>query len=185
MPASLTSQRLSDPWYAEDSGLIASNFDHWMTDTAAIATAGTIYLQRILIRRAKTVSNVKISITAAAVTVTANQNFVAIVDASGNILASSAAGAIDALITGTGEITLPLSTPVKLSKGTYYVALLFNATTPPTIHRTGLTNAPMLNMGTSAANFRAAINGTLATALPASFNLANNTAGVSYWVGLT
>ncbi len=81
-----------------------------------------------------------------------------------------------------GTKTLALSAPYAAAAGKYWVAILANAATAPTIFRNGSTLSA--SPGLSAATARFALNGTALTALPASITPGSNViaSGIPYWV---
>lgn len=172
-------------WEPEDYSLIAWSYDPAVGTTNTTATAnGTIYLSAVRIRRPATITNVHWAPNAAGVTPTSGQNFAALVNSSGVILSSVG---VDALVTsGPGtKTTAILAAPQSVTAGMYWVALLFNAGTPPVLLRTSGQQAGTNNYGLTAAALRFATNGTGATVLPASFTPGSNGSGPSLWVAVS
>jgi hypothetical protein len=172
-------------WQAEDYGLISWSSDPSIgTSTTNAVTNGTIYLSALKIRRATTITNVHWAPGTAGVTPTSGQNFAALVNSSGVILSSVG---IDALVTTAGgnKPVAVLGAPQAVGVGTVWVALLFNASTPPVLLRTSGQQTGTNNYGLTAATYRYAINGTGATALPGSFTMGANTVGPSLWVAVS
>lgn len=169
-----------------DQGLIA-----WTTDPAEVSgtnftlAAGTIYLGKVkIVNRSTVVTNILMRIFAAGTTLTAGQNFVGLYDSSGNRLAISAD---QTTAFGTvGNKTIPLTAPVTLAVGTYYVAFLSNGTgTQPSVAG-GAGNSDLTNIGlaTSAARFLNTAAGN--TALPATITLGSQSVNpASRWAGLS
>jgi hypothetical protein len=162
-----------------DLGAVAWNMDPMAVAQSSISAAGTIYLMGIVLRQPATISSLGFGMTVIAVTPTANQNFLALVDANGVIQASTPAGQLDSQITtAAGWVWSNVTTPFAAPAGRYYVALLFNAVTPPVLLRgnSALGNTSQSDLGNAvAAQFWLAVNGTGQTALPGSFTLSSNT----------
>jgi hypothetical protein len=165
-----------------DHGFLAWAYDPTLTINQSATVNGTLYLAKIILRSAKTISNLSVSVAQAAVTPTANQNFLALYDSSGTRLAVTAAGAIDAATASTGPLTQAVVTPYAAPAGTYWIAGLFNAGTPCQLARaSGFQSTP--NAGLGAASLRWAVNGTALTATPATITPASNTSSgnITLW----
>jgi hypothetical protein len=158
----------------QDSGLISWSSDPTFQGANTVLTAGTIYLTRVQVRAAVPLSNIYWWVGAAGVTATAGQNFVGAYDPTGARLATTN---VDANITTTGLKTTAV-TPVALSVGFIWVAMVFNAGTVPGITRgtsaTGVSAAT--NVGLATATLRYATNATSQTTLPTSITPGNNAA---------
>lgn len=171
-----------------DSGLLEWNFDPaGASATGVICVTNKVALARINVRTPITVSNVIFNVNTVASSLTANQNFAGIYSSAGALLGSSAAGSLDSKVTSTGVITQALASPVACGPGFYWVALMFNGTTPPIVATApnSLVNA---NTGLTAAFYRWATNGTGTTALPASITPSSNGVGsgaVTFWCGVS
>jgi hypothetical protein len=172
-----------------DVGLIAWNFDPFDAITSAIsAVNGTIYLLQFILRSPATITNGGFFIASGATTATANENFIALVDSTGTIQASTAAGAIDTATQSGGWFSQPFSATYAAPAGKYYLAVLANAATPLKFGAIALQSSTGPEAGVStAAAFRYAVNGTGATALPGSFTLSSNThtGGIIFPVGVS
>jgi hypothetical protein len=158
----------------QDSGLISWSSDPTYPNANTVLTNGTIYLTRVQVRAAATLNNIYWWVGAAAVTATSGQNFVGVYDSTGTRVATTG---VDANITSTGMKTTAV-TPVGLTTGFYWVAMVFNAGTAPGLTRgtsaTGVSAAT--NVGLAAATLRYATNATAQTSLPTSITPASNTA---------
>jgi hypothetical protein len=143
MVASYTSQRLNEAWDVSDHGFLAGTVRIPDIATSSLPTSGTIYFNKFVVRRAITVSNIWFNITTVGATPTAGQNWLGIYDSSGRLLQKVST---DANVTGGNAQTVALTTPLFLPKGTYYVAMLWNAVTTPTIHRITLATNAAANM---------------------------------------
>lgn len=171
-----------DTWQPADFGLLAATSDGSATVAQAVVN-GTIYLSGVPVRRPRLISRVHWLAGAAGVTPTAGQNLAALVNSAGQILSSVN---VDALVTNTNVMqTATLAVPQQVPAGIYWVNLLFNAATPPQCQRVTVGGTVTSNLGLSAANYRFAINGTGATALPASYTMASNAVGTAWWVAVS
>lgn len=166
-----------------------NNFAGWNYHPAGVATtlapvAGTIYLNKVPLRRVSSVTKVWWLQGTAAITPTGGQSFAALVGPDGTVLSSSGIDTQMANTNAPQSATLAVAQN-NLAPGNYYVALLFNAATPPVLYRTNAPFAANLSANQSASQLNHAINGTAATALPASFTLGSNTSGNSIWAGVS
>ena len=175
-PGHLTAELDWSESQPSDFGLIAWNFDPLRCTTNLSAVNGTIYMMQIILRTAKTITNGCFFISSGATTATADENYMALVDSTGTIQASTASGAIDTATQSGGWLSQPFSAPYAAPAGKYYLAILANAGTPLKFGAVALQGSGGTEVGVStASNFRYAVNGTLATALPGSFTLSSNT----------
>jgi len=165
-----------------DHGLTA-----WAYDPATgcnnpmLAVNGTMYLSTLSFRVTTTINKLWYMAGAAGVTPTSGQNWVGLYTAAGARVASGAADSLVTLFNAAVGVTL--ATPYVVAPGKYWVAMLFNAATPPTMSRTTASiNAFNNGAITSAASYRFATNGTLQTTLPASITPSANALGASLWV---
>lgn len=168
-----------------DHGLIAWTGDPASSTTSgSVGVNGTLYLARVFIRAAATVSKIWWINSAAGATATAGQNWVGLIKSDGTVLST---GSIDsvAVTNGPQSGTLAIAQPV--SAGAYWAALLINATTPPTIARAAGLSSAGNNVNLTAVNYRYAVNGTGLTAIPASITPSSNTltGAFALWMGVS
>jgi hypothetical protein len=168
-----------------NQGMAAWTYDPALAQNSSLLTGGTVYLSKVHISEAVTATKVYWWITTAGATPTAGQNFVGLYDSSGNRLATTN---VDADISSTGLKTTTI-TGQNLTAGSFYwIAMVFNAATAPTIARatgsTGLASA--VNAGLTSSTYRFATNGTGQTALPASITPGSNVAAgfAGPWAGI-
>lgn len=154
-----------------DHGLIAWSADPNLASATSLATNGTLYLASVWLRSTATVSKLWWIHTAAGVTATAGQNWAGLYSSAGVLLGSVG---VDALATTNGVQAATLSAPPAVAAGRYWVALLFNAGTAPTLARTAGASASANNMNLSGATLRYATNGTSLTALPSPITPSSN-----------
>jgi len=172
------------PWLPSDNNLLITNGDPKEFNNNFTLIAGTIYLVKWQIRNAiPTLSNI-ILFTASGGSGASTGSFCGIYNSAGTRIAISADCATQ-FQSGFVPITIPLLTPIALSGGFVWVAFVSNlAVTQPQIG-TSLGNGNVTNLGLTAANYAFCVNGTGATALPATITPASNslTGNQSFWAG--
>lgn len=166
-------------------GLTAWSFDPVHAVNSSLPTNGTVYLVGIYPAADATITKIYWHVAVAGATPTANQNWVGLYDSTGALLASAD---VDDSVTDTGVIETTVSATAVTAGSMYWVAMLFNASTGPTISRaTGLgSTSELANVGLSAASYRFATNGTSRTTLASTITPANNT-GTAFagpWVAI-
>jgi hypothetical protein len=156
-------------------GVVAWSYDPSLAPNASLLTNGTVYLSAVYAQRSVSVTKLYWWVTAVGVTPTSSQNFVGIYDSTGSRLQTTN---VDADITSTGLKTTTITSQALTAGSFYWVAMVFNAATAPTVARgTGTTGASsVVVMGQTAATFRYATNGTSQTSLPTSITPASNSA---------
>lgn len=162
-------------WQASDLSLKAWTYDPVNTSNTTLTVSGTVYLAQLKLRYAQTITNLLVGVSTAATTPTANQNFLGLYDSTGALVASTAAGAIDAALASSGLLTGAVQTPYAAAAGSYWVAFLNNAATPATIARGSGSALGIANAGLTGANMRFAVNGTGRTTLASSITVGSNT----------
>lgn len=177
---------MADPnmFLPADHGFVAWSYDPSFASTTGALTAGTLYLSAVRLRRAQTITKVWWAQTTAASSVTSGQNYAALISSAGTVLSSVG---IDSAITGSNN---PISATLGAAQtnapaGVYWVAILTNATTPPTLVRTNGVLTGLNNAGLTGATLRYAVNGTGLTALPGSITPSSNSVGPSWWVAVS
>lgn len=145
-----------------------------------IAVSGAMRLQRHKIRVASTITNLHMGVLVAGSGLTAGQNFMGIYDTAGNLIAQT--GDQSTNWTTVGMRTSPLTSPINLPAGDFYVGFLANGTTPPTFARGHDNSSSFINGLTTSGQHLYISNGAGLTALPATVSLFN-TSGTSYWSG--
>ncbi len=168
-------------WLPADSGWLGANADYANGSGGVIAVAGTVYLQKIIVRKATTITNLIYACTAVGVGASTT-SFAGLYNAAGTKLTGSSD--IGAGFLSTGAVTCALTTPQALTAGQMvYAAVVFNlGTTQPTLLRMQ-NSSTILNMGLTAATFRWATNGTGQTSLTTPLTLSSNAAtALSFFV---
>lgn len=170
-------------WQPQDHGLKA-----WSQDpagcgsTGSINTSGVIYLTRVILRNAASISNLYLTITTGGTTLTAGQNLVGLYTSAGSKLVEGAdqSGAF----TTAGTKTIPITTQ-NLSAGAYYIAFLTNGTTPPTFMRGNGASASAINIGLASGSGRFLDFGAGQTSLPSSITISSAATNASArWVAM-
>jgi hypothetical protein len=153
-----------------------SGYAAWSSDPAAVGgtsslTAGVVYLQKIVTRGVKTITNLHCAV-AATGTMTAAQNFLAVFDLTGTRLAVTAD--ITAALAAVGEVKAALTAAlVNLAAGTYYLGLLPNGSPMATFARGGPVVSGLGNANATAGTQRAAVHGTAQTTMPTSLTMSS------------
>lgn len=158
-------------WQPQDMNMKA-----WTQDpagcgsTGSASTSGVMYLSRVLLRNAATISNLYYTVATAGVTLTAGQNWCGLYNSTGTKLAEGPDQSTAMTSLGTKTVAI---TPQALAAGSYYIALLTNGATPPQFMRGNGASGSALNVGLTVSTGRFLDFGTGQTTLPASVNLAS------------
>lgn len=165
----------------QDYGIISWPYDPATAAAGVTPASGTVIMTKLWIP-AGTVSAVGVSINTAAVTPTANQNFMGLYDASGTRLGITADQSTNWLSTGYQQPAL--TSPVTIAtSGFYYVAFLSNGATPASLTRGSNNSVAPSNLNLTAANARFTNGPAGQTSLPASIVMASRTpTSQSYWM---
>lgn len=168
----------------QDSGLLSWAYDPAFSSTGQLTVSGTLYLAKVPVRALEPITKVWWNASTAGASATAGQNFAGVYDSSGNRIGSVG---VDAQVTSANTpVSVTLSSPYTPTQpGFVWVALLFNATTPPTLLRTNGSTTATNNAGLSASAYRFATNGTGLTALPSTVTPGSNALGPSIWAGVS
>lgn len=161
-------------WVAADHGLLGMNADYAAGSGGGLMVANTIYLQKIVLRKATTITNLWYGITVVGVGAsTGAGSLVAVYNSAGTRMGANSAD-VSGTFLATGWQPFALGSPQALAAGVYYAAIVVNlVTTQPTLWR--MVNTTVItNPNQSAASFRWATNGT--GALPSSLTLSSNAA---------
>jgi hypothetical protein len=168
----------------QDHDLLAWNFSVAVASGATGPTSGTVTMVKLWFRQALTVTNVAIGLGAAGVTLTAGQNFAGLYDSSGNRLGVTADQAANWVSSGFKEMALTV--PVAVAAGAYYVAILSNGTTPPTLARGGILTASFANAKLTATTGAFTTGPAAQTTLPVSITMASRTLSPNpVWAGVS
>lgn len=158
---------------ASDFGAIAWACDPAGTLSSGGTTAvnGTVYLTAVFVPQICTINKILWMVKTAAITPTTSQNFLGIYNAAGTLLNSVN---VDTASTSVGfnstTITATIVTP-----GMYWVAMVFNAATPPVLQSTTANGTSTgMGLGVSASLARFATSSTAQTSLPGTITPASN-----------
>lgn len=166
-----------------DHGLTAWSYDPSFASTGQLLTNGTVYLSAVYLRQAATVSRCWFLTSTAATTPTAGQNWIGLVNSAGTVLSTASLDSV--ITTGSSARSATLTTPQSVAASTYWVAILCNATTAPTLMRTNGLTTGTNNANLSGSGLRYATNLTGQTSLPASLTPGSNVVGPSLWVAVS
>jgi hypothetical protein len=180
-------------WDATDHGLIAWSYDATLAPEGSSAPVnGLVYLIGIQVRAPFTTTKGYFSCSSATTPAgtVAGENFLGLYNSAGTLCASAE---IDSNLTSftAGLQTITWSAGYTGPAGQYWVALLLNGTTNPTLYRaaTSVDNATPNAGITTAANYRICKNGSGATALSAITPSSNTISSTSdsprnWWVAI-
>jgi hypothetical protein len=174
------------PWVPSDSGLLAANGDTTSLEGTQTLTAGTVYLLKIPIRQALTVSKLYFMMANAGVG-TSSGSFCGLYDSTGALLTGSA-DLVTPFTNSFAPQAVTLTTPQALTAGTFvWAALLANLSVTQPTCQVNFNNGNMANLNLAAAAFRIAVNGTGLTALPSPITPSANsqTGSQNFWIGLS
>lgn len=171
-------------------GLLAWNYPSFFAETAGGTPAsGVVYLMRIPLQSALSVTNILVGVSTAGSTLTAAECFAGLYDLNGNKIGGTADQS--AVWTSAGLKTMALSGgPFNVPAGFCYVVLVTNGTTNPQFTRAAgaSVGAALVTLSAAGSAMPFCTNGTGAIALPASLVYASNSSGntpQSFWCGLS
>lgn len=116
-----------------DHGLLAWSYDPSFLTAGSALTSGTLYLTKMRVPTAVTVTNIVTSVATAGTGLTTGQCFAALYDANRNLLGVTADQST--AFASIGLKTMALTTPVSVTAGYCYAAFWAVGTTPPQISR--------------------------------------------------
>jgi hypothetical protein len=173
-----------DGWFPSDYGLLGWTYDpNYPSGVAGVATT-TMAMIKLKLNDG-TVSALGVSVSTVGSGLTAGQNFLALYDVAGNLIGQTADQS--AAWTTTGYKQASLITPVAVTQGYYYAAILSNGTTPPLFLRGAnlSAGAGLLNLSLSASDYRFSVVNAAGTTPPATVNLGARTASITaYWMSV-
>lgn len=189
-PGSQTTALLDDlpypnTWQPTDNGWIASAFELGVSPGTTSATNGILYLIRVNIRSATSVTNIVYSTNNSATNPISGQNWLGVYSSTGSLLGQTE---VSGSITTAGTHSVAITGgPISVSPPFIWIAMLFNCTgTVPNMFR-GLSTAGNADGNQSNANYRFAVNGTGLIQLPPSITPANNTTSgaTAFWAAVS
>ena len=171
-------------WLPGDNNLMAACDSLAAISSTFIVVKGVQYMMKVPVRAPITVSSVSFIVSTSGAGASTG-SFVGLMSPSGQLLTGSADCA--AQFTGANAQTVSLTTPQSLTPGTtpfFWVLILSNlATTQPTFRTAGTATSALPNLGLTAANFRAASQGSGSITALQSVTPSANSATPLIWVG--
>lgn len=172
-------------------GYLGWTYDPAITSGGAVLGAsGTITLCKIPWPVTQTVTNIVVCLNAGG-TLTAGQNFAAIIDSTGARLGVTADQSGVWNSAGTTPKTMavsggPVSVPGAGASGFVYGALLWNGSVSPQFFKSVANAAAIINGALPAASLRTALNSSANTSVPSSLTLSASTAASNLtWMALS
>lgn len=163
-------------------GLTSWAFDPAICTGSQLLTNGTVYVVKMHVSNATTITKLYWQINAVATTPTAGQNEIGIYDSLGAKLASTN---VDSVVLSTGLIVTTISSLALVPNTYYWVGMVFNAATAPTLGKGTSTGGGLVNAGLSGATLRFATAATAQTVLPSSFTpSALTAANIPLWAAI-
>jgi len=176
-------------WIPADNGLLAANYDMQAASVGTPITAGTVFLMKLQIRFAMTISALRFQAIGSA---SGTDNVVVgLYSPAGVLLTGSGNVGAQFVTPNQANISCPLTTPQSLAAGTWvWAAILSNqggGGTQAQPQRAFSASAATRSLNLTPATARFAINGTGQTALPLSITPASNiiSGSLDIWVGAT
>lgn len=166
---------------ASIQSLVAWNYDSEIAGTEFQVVGGTVYLHKIIIPVASTITNIVLGVTTAGNTLTYAR--AALYNSAGTQVGITASQTTN--WASSGAQVMALTTPYSAAPGTYWVGTLTTGTTQPKFAVSPGFRAAY-EAGVSGATLRHGSNATSQASLPATVTLASNTStSDSMWVGLS
>jgi hypothetical protein len=154
-----------------DTGVIAWTADPFVCSTNAQAlVAGKLMLAAFWVRKTATISTIGINVPTAGATLTASENWAGVYNSSGTLMGQTADQST--AWAGTSTQSMAITSPFSAPGGMYWVALLFNGTTPPTL-RGSAGAVGFVQLGQAAAASRVGVYGSAQTTLPSTITPAS------------
>lgn len=169
-----------------DQGLISWSFDPSAAVNSSAPVGGSVYLVKVYLRKAATISKIVLHTVAAGSGLTANQNFAGLYTTSGTRVGVTASQS-SSWTTANNTLAMTLTSPYSASAGAYYVAFVANGSVRP-----GFVSGSNLGSVRTAGNanlasggYRYCIGATGQTSLPTNLSIGSATPDANaYWVGV-
>jgi len=160
-----------------DHGMLGWTMDPLVCFNTTQITAGQIWIHRVIAAEDGTVNNLVTDVSVAGSGLTANQCYAGLYDTSGARLGVT--GNMATAWSTSGAKIMALTAGVAVTRGTaYYIALLANGTTMPTLRRGSTSSANFTNINLSADAPRFAVSSaTTNTSLPSSITISGYSFG--------
>jgi hypothetical protein len=141
------------PWKASDSGLLLATFDPVLCSSTLQPSAGYIWVAKLWVPVSVTIANLKMYVSTAGATLTANENLAGIYNSNGSLVAETADQS--GVWNSTGWKTMALTAqsgqsiaPLSGGPGVWYwAAYMANGTTPPHFSCSSLGTGAGINIG--------------------------------------
>ena len=152
------------------------------TGTAALGTAGAVYLCALYLPQNITLTSMYFAVTTAG---TNTHNLLGIYSSAGTQMAyATDLGVISTTGLKTGTLTAPWKVP---SAGLYWAAYCSVASAASTVTASAMSSTLVPGVNRTTANYPFAVNGTASTALPASLTLSSSTTTGAFpiWIAVS
>jgi parallel beta-helix repeat protein len=172
-------------WAASDHGLVTWTMDV-LTATAnsVLPAAGTLYVVRVHVPVAATVTNILAAVANAGAGLSSGKCFAGLWDASSKALVGATADQ-STNWSAAGAKTMPLPGPVRLTAGDYYIGIYASGSTLPSFVRgNNQVGGTVTNVGLSS-NFRVASANTGLSSTPPGTLGALTAANTPWWLALS
>lgn len=164
-------------WAAEDHGLVTWAFDPSAVNASTNIGSGVLYMIRMHVPVAATITNLILYLTSAGSGLTAGQSFAALYDSALALRGQTADQSTN--WTSTQLKSMPLTSPVAVTPGDYYLGFYSVGTTRPNFSRGN--DSSLSNIGLSGGSARYATSSTGLTTAPPSTAGALSAINPSLW----
>jgi hypothetical protein len=149
--------------------MLAWSLDPALHAGSQVLTGGVGYLVKVFCTKSGLVGNLYMAVGTAGITLTSNQNFIALFDTAGNRLGLSAD---QTTAWGTTGLKTAAITPVQVYAGqAYYIYMLSNGATPVSPRCAGNATQALTNMGLAAGAGRSMTLGTGLTSVASTLTM--------------
>lgn len=179
-PGTWTQAGLPGTWLPSDFGIVSWTYDPLMINQGTSGTSQTVYLAGIQVRYACNITKIYFGNSNAASSVNSGQNWVGLYNSAANLVSGTATSA-DSRVTSTGFGAVTI-TSTALTAGMYWVALLFSASTMPTIYRAAEPLIGGVDLNQVTASSRYATGSGSSTTLPSSITVVAS--NVTNWAAI-
>lgn len=164
------------------NGVLAWNYDPVMSSGSTTpGSNGVLYMFKMRNKVPGIATNIVLGFQTGGSGFTVGQNFAGLYNSAGTLLSGTPDQSTN--WANVGKIMCPLSSPVSLGSDTYYVGVLLNATTRPSMLRTVSLSgvADLVNLNQSANQYNFSTFGTSLTALPSSVDMSARVSTFAAW----
>jgi hypothetical protein len=164
-------------WQASDYGLKGMTYDPTISNATATPTAGTLYLTKVLVPVATTISDIWLHVNTAGSSLTSGQNFAAAYDQAGALIGVTADQTTAWGSSGMKQMALT-GGPYNLSTGFVWIALWSRGSTPAQFARNNNNAGFMVINGVTR---YATANTGLTTTAPGTLGTLSTSSALSIW----